>query len=77
MVTFRAALSNRHGLDERVHLLFEILNGEHVAVSRSMAPVDVREDNTKVGLLPAQILVKFLKTDPETRLRIAVRTQDY
>jgi hypothetical protein len=39
--------------------------------------VDVREDNTKVGLLPAQILVKFLKTDPETRLRIAVRTQDY
>ena len=77
MVTFRAALSNRHGLDERVHLLFEILNGEDVAVSRSMTPVDVREDNTKVGLLPAQILVKFLKTDPETRLRIAVRTQDY
>jgi hypothetical protein len=76
-VTFRAALSNRHGHDKRVHLMFEILNGSDVAVSRSMAPVDVPEDNTKVGLLPIPVAMKALKTDPETRLRITVRTQDY
>jgi len=76
-VTFRAVLSNRHGHDKRVFLMFEILNGEDAAVSRSMAPVDVPEDNTKVGLLAIPIAVKALKTDPETRLRITVRTQDY
>lgn len=76
-VNFRAVLSNRRGHDKRVSLMFEILNGADVAVSRSMAPVDVPEGYTKVGLVPIPIAVKALKTDPETRLRITVRTENY
>ena len=76
-VTFRTTLSNPAGHDKRVWVMFEVVNGEDVALSAAFPSVEVPEGKSKTRDSPIRVATKDLKSNPETRLRITVQTQDY
>ena len=66
-----------HNHDKIVTVMLQIRNGEQVVQNAVIGPISVEDNNNDVGkavtlTLPADAL----KTDPMTRLRLTVTTQD-
>jgi len=77
-VRIKASITNPpRNHDKIVTVMLQILNGDRVVQNAVIGPVSARDNNNDVSkavtlLLPADAL----KTDPMTRLRLTVTTQD-
>jgi hypothetical protein len=63
--------------DKKVTLLFEFLNGDAVAGSFELQAVKVKEDAMVTKTVKTVVPDSALVIEPETRVRITMRTWDY
>jgi hypothetical protein len=77
-VKIRASITNPpHNHDKIVTVMLQILNGDQVVENAVIGPVGAEDNNNNVNksvtlILPADVL----KTDPMTRLRLTMTTQE-